>query len=460
MNIITRFAPSPTGYLHLGNIRIALYSWLFARKNNGKFYLRIEDTDFKRCDKKYIDNILYLLDWFGIYWDNDIYFQSKNIDLYNYYIDILLKNNFAYKCYCNEERLINIRKKCILYKRKPKYDGYCRNKNLNYKNIKYVVRFRNLLKGKVKFNDLVFGNLNIKNKELDDFVIRRSNGLPTYNFCVIIDDNNMLINNVIRGSEHINNTPKQINLLKCLKFKIPNYIHLPIILDKFKKKLSKRNNNYNINNYIEKGYLPQTLISYLLKLGISNNNLEINNIDKLKDIFNFNNLNKSPCIINNEKIISLNKYYINNISYDKLKFYLKPFFLNHNINMNKIKNLYEIFFIILERIYYLYQIVDFYILITSYFELNSNILEKFNLNLNFIIKYFIKKFDLLILWSVQNIKNIINNFFSKFNFKKKCVYSLLRYILIGNKYGIDIFKLIFILKKKQVLLRLKNFYKV
>ncbi len=460
MNIITRFAPSPTGYLHLGNIRVALYSWLFARNNNGKFFLRIEDTDFERCNKKYIDNILYLLDWFGLYWDNEIYFQSKNIDLYNYYIDLLLNNNLAYKCYCSFERLINIRKNCILNNKKPKYDNYCRNKNLNYKNIKYVVRFNNSFNNNIKFNDLIFGNLNFKNKELDDFIIRRSNGFPTYNFCVVIDDNNMLVTNIIRGSEHINNTPKQINLLNSLNFKKPKYVHLPIILDKHKKKLSKRNNVYNINKYIKKGYLPYTLISYLLKLGISNNNLEINNIKKLKNIFNLNNINKSPCIIDNKKIISLNKYYINNISYNKLKFYLKPFFLKKNINMNKINNLYEIFFIILERIYYLNEIVNFYILINTSFKLDLNILNKFNINFYIIIKYFIKKFYLLSLWSIQNIKNIVNNYINNFNLKKQCIFILLRYILIGNKHGIDLFKLIFILKKKQVLLRLNNIYKI
>lgn len=460
MNIITRFAPSPTGYLHLGNIRVALYSWLFARKSKGKFFLRIEDTDIKRCNKKYIDNILYLLDWLGLYWDNKIYFQSENIDLYNYYIDILLKNNLAYKCYCNCERLIEVRKKCIFNNKKPKYDGYCRNKNLNYKNSKYVIRYKNFIKGNVKFNDLIFGNLNIKNKELDDFVIRRSNGLPTYNFCVVIDDNNMLITHIIRGSEHLNNTPKQINLLKSLNFKIPKYIHLPIILDKFKKKLSKRNNSFNVNNFINNGYLPQTLINYLLKLGINNNNLEINDIKKLINIFNFNYINKSPCIINKKKIILINKYYINNISYNNLIYYIKPFFLKKKININNINNLYEIFFIILNRIYFLYEIVDFYILINRNFKLDLNILNKFNLNLDIITKYFIKKFNNLNLWSIQNIKYIIKNYINNNNLKSKYVYSFLRYILIGYKYGIDLFKLIFILKKEKVLLKLNNFYRI
>ncbi len=461
MNIITRFAPSPTGYLHLGNIRVALYSWLFARNNKGKFFLRIEDTDIKRYNKKYVDNIFYLLDWLGLYWDNNVYFQSKNIDLYNYYIDLLLNKGLAYKCYCSYERLINIRKKCILSKIKPKYDGYCRNKNLNYKNIKYVVRFKNLLSDNVKFKDLIFGKLNFKNKELDDFIIKRSNGLPTYNFCVVIDDNEMLITDIIRGSEHINNTPKQINLLKSLNFKKPRYIHLPIILDKYKKKLSKRNYTYNINNYIDNGYLPNTLISYLLKLGIYNNNLEINDINKLKSIFNFNNINKSPCIIDDNKIIILNKYYINNIGYNSLIYYIKPFFLDKNINMNKINNIYKIFFVILERIYFLYQIVDFYILINNNnFKLDLNVLNKFNLKYNIIIKIFIKKFNKLYFWSIQNIKYIINNYVNKNNLKNKYIYSLLRYILIGKRHGIDLFKIIFILNKKEVLLRLNNCCKI
>ncbi len=461
MNIVTRFAPSPTGYLHLGNIRTALYSWLFARVNNGKFFIRIEDTDINKCNQKYIDNIFFVLDWLGLYWDNKPYYQSKKINLYKKNINFLLKNNLAYKCYCSVDRLNKIRNKCILNNLKPKYDGFCKNNLKILNNSKYVVRFKNSLEKNIFFKDEIFGLINIKNKELDDFIIQRSNGFPTYNFCVVIDDNNMCISHIIRGSDHINNTFKQINILKSLKFNIPKYVHLPLILDKNKKKLSKSKSCFslNINNYINDGYLPEALINYLLKLGWSYKNIELISINNINNkLFNFKNINKSFCIYDNKKLIWINKFYIKNIKYDKLFYYLKPFFMKEKVNIKDIDNIYEIIYLIINRISFLKEIVDFYLLINRKFLLKKKILVKYDLIfIKKVTKYYLYNINNIILWSLYNIKLLINNSIKNLDYSKKYIFPFLRYLLIGNEIGIDLYILVFILKKEKVLYKLNNF---
>ncbi len=462
MNIVTRFAPSPTGYLHLGNLRTALYAWLFARSNNGEFLLRIEDTDLKRSKKKFIDNIFFVLDWLGLYWDKEPYYQSKNIDLYKDKINYLLVNNLAYKCYCSNERLNEIRKLCLNKKKKPKYDGFCRNiiNNNNYKS--YVIRFKNPLKGKIIFNDIIFNNIKFWNKELDDFIILRKNGMPTYNFCSVIDDSIMLISHVIRGADHINNTPRQINLINSLNFKKPKYVHLPIILNKNKKKLSKRNCNYDINNYIKEGFLPESLINGLLRLGWSYKNIELINCKDIIKIFDLKYINNSPCIINKKKLIWINKQYINKISYEKLIFYLKPLFIKNNLDLNKIKNINEIIFVIINRIYVLKEIVDFYILLQRKFNISKDIFHKYKyIDIKKIIDYFLDKLFKVSFWSFQNINNVIKQSFNDLIcFNKFMIYKILRIYLIGIEMGLSVNFLIFILKKNEVLYRLKRFYNI
>ncbi len=458
MNIITRFAPSPTGFLHLGNIRIALFSWLYTRKNNGKFFLRIDNTDIKRCKQKYIDNIFYILEWLGLYWDDNVFYQYNNLDLYKYYINILLKENLAYKCFCSIERLNKIRKICIKKRLKPKYDKYCRDKNFNYKNLPYVIRFKNPLFGNLIFKDEIFNSIVIKNKELDDFIIQKYNGDFTYNFCTVIDDYIMNITHIIRGSEHINNTPRQINIIKSLNLYKCKYIHLPILLDNNKKKLSKRDFLSNINYYINKGYLPETLISFLFKLGSSYTNIEIlNNLNYLKNIFVLNKYNKSPCFINKNKLKWINKYYLNNINKNKLIFYLKPFFLKFNIIY--IKNIYEIIYLIKERITILKDIVKFYLLINNdNIKWSLKIFKKYNLKFVFLLfKFLIKSIKKCNFWSILNIKTLLLKCIHLF--KYKYIFKIIRYTLISNEIGIDVYILIYLFKKDKILLIFKKVLK-
>ncbi len=463
-NIITRFAPSPTGYLHIGNIRIALYSWLYAKKYGGKFILRIEDTNFIKYNKKYVDYIFYILEWLGLYWDDSPIYQSDRIFLYKNIIDNMLKNNLAYKCFCSLDRLNNIKNICIKKGLKPKYDGYCRDKEFNNnKESSYVIRFKNPIFGYVKFNDLIYKKLVFSNKSLDDIIIQRSNGLPTYNFCVVVDDYYMSITHVIRGEDHISNTPKQINLIKFLGYNIPNYIHLPIVLDLNGKKLSKRNFSSNIQNYINEGFIPESILNYLFNLGCFYSN-EIIYFHEMKNLFNVLNIKKSPCILNIKKMFWLNRYYLNNLSYKKIFNYLNNFSLYKKNILTYIGNISEIISFILPRSNSLKELFNFLIIFNKDISYNKDILYKLiNKNVYNVLSFFLKNINIII-FDIKNIKKLF--FYLVFKFKyinKKDIYFYIRFFLTGRKSTPNISNIIFLLKKNNVLFRLnfviKKFFK-
>src|ERR1043165_1027697 len=249
MQVRTRFAPSPTGYLHIGGVRTALYSWLYAKKQQGQFILRIEDTDTERSTATATDVILQGLEWLGLDYDEGPIFQSHRLARYQEVLEQLLKENKAYRCYCSKERLAELREKQLAEHQKPRYDGYCRNRSAILPHQSYVVRFCNPLNGAVIVDDQVYGQVIFQNSELDDLIIARSDGSPTYNFTVVVDDNDMNITHVIRGDDHLNNTPRQINILLALGASLPVYAHLPMILGSDGKKLSKRTGAANILQY-------------------------------------------------------------------------------------------------------------------------------------------------------------------------------------------------------------------
>lgn len=318
MTIKTRFAPSPTGYLHIGSVRTALFAWLFAKKQNGQFILRIDDTDIERSTQQDINAIIDGMNWLNLDWDEGPYFQSKRFERYNAIINEMLTQGTAYKCYCSKERIETLRKIQIANGKKPIYDGHCRNihKYTPSKNTPYVVRFRNPQEGSVIFNDHVRGLIKFSNQELDDLVIRRTNGTPTYNFCVVIDDADMKITHVIRGEDHINNTPRQINIFKALGVSIPEYAHVSIIVDKYGKKLSKRHGAVGVMQYRDNGFIPEALLNYLVRLGWSHGDQEIFSIKQMKQLFNLNTISKSASIFNTKKLLWINQYYINHLPVD------------------------------------------------------------------------------------------------------------------------------------------------
>ncbi|NQY43110.1 MAG: glutamate--tRNA ligase [Legionellales bacterium] len=311
MNVKTRFAPSPTGYLHIGGARTALFAWLYAKNKKGKFVLRIEDTDLERSTDASADSMIEGLNWLGIKSDEQHVFQSNRLDRYQELLDQMIEKGLAYYCNCSKSRLDSLREKQLASKIKPKYDNCCREKNLT-KSENTLIRFANPLNGKVNFDDLVFGSITVDNAELDDLVLQRSDGMPTYNFAAAVDDYDMGITHVIRGDDHINNTPKQINILKALGFKIPKFAHLPMILNSDGKRMSKRHDAVNIMQYKDEGILPEALLNYLVRLGWSHNDQEIFSVDEMIDFFNLSNVNKASATFNKDKLLWVNKHYLQN----------------------------------------------------------------------------------------------------------------------------------------------------
>lgn len=320
----TRFAPSPTGYLHIGGARTALFNWLYARHHGGVFILRVEDTDQLRSTDESTRAIIDAMTWLGLTWDEGPYFQAERTDIYQEMIIKLLREGRAYYCTCSPEELEFKRKKALAEGRKPKYDGTCRDRLLP-ETPGAVVRFRAPEVGVTVVHDLIKGDIAFQNEELDDLVIRRSDGYPTYNFAVVIDDALMGITHVIRGDDHVNNTPRQILLYESLGFPIPKFAHVPMILGADKTRLSKRHGATSVMAYKEMGYLPEALVNYLVRLSWSHGDQEIFSVDELIAYFDLDGVGKSPAVFNPDKLLWLNQYYIREYPLDKLVECVKPF---------------------------------------------------------------------------------------------------------------------------------------
>lgn len=308
MTVVTRFAPSPTGYLHIGGARTALYSWLYAKKMQGKFILRIEDTDTERSTQASVEAILTGMAWLGLEYDEGPYYQTQRFARYQEVAEQLLSEGKAYRCYCSKERLESLRSEQMARKEKPRYDGRCRSGTSAQG--PHVLRFKNPLEGVVEFEDLIRGKLVFNNTELDDLIIVRSDGAPTYNFTVVVDDWDMQVTHVIRGDDHINNTPRQMNILRALQALPPVYAHLPMILGADGKRLSKREGAASVMDYREAGILPEALLNYLVRLGWSHGDQEIFSLAEMIDLFEIADINKAPAALNPEKLLWLNQHYL------------------------------------------------------------------------------------------------------------------------------------------------------
>jgi len=315
--IVTRFPPSPTGYLHIGGARTALYSWLHARQNNGKFVLRIEDTDLERSTEESVQAILDGMQWLGLNYDEGPYYQTRRFDRYKEVINQLLTSGHAYHCECSRERLDEMRTAQKAKGLKAKYDGRCRELGLKGAD-NTVVRFKNPLDGDVLINDLVKGTIAISNRELDDLVIARPDGVPTYNLTVVVDDMDMGITHVIRGDDHINNTPRQINILTALNAQLPLYGHVPMILGADGARMSKRHGAVGVMQYRVDGILPEALLNYLVRLGWSHGDQELFTIDELLEHFNIENVSRAPSTFNPEKLLWVNHEKIKALSAKQL----------------------------------------------------------------------------------------------------------------------------------------------
>jgi len=310
MSIVTRFAPSPTGLLHVGGVRTALFSWLYARRMQGKFILRVEDTDRERSTEEAVRVILEGMEWLGLKADEGPYFQTQRFDRYREVIAGMLKAGTAYHCYCTRQELDALREAQIARKEKPRYTGICREHREPRAGVAPVVRFKNPQEGAVVVEDLVHGAVTFQNAELDDLIIARSDGTPTYNFCVVVDDMDMGITHVIRGDDHLNNTPRQMNMLKALGATPPIYAHVPMILGPDGAKLSKRHGAVSVLQYAEEGYLPDALLNYLVRLGWSHGDQEVFTREEMVAAFDIHDVNKAASAFNPEKLLWLNQQHM------------------------------------------------------------------------------------------------------------------------------------------------------
>ena len=457
--VITRFAPSPTGNLHIGGARTALFNWLFSKNQKGKFLLRIEDTDVQRSKDEYYEQIISTLKWLEINWDEEPYIQSKNIESHINIANTLLKNGYAYKCYCTEKELEE-EKKIYLEKKIPyTYSKKCRNILEENNNKSFVVRFKSKVEGKTILKDLVQGNIEINNSTIEDFVILRKDNKPTYNLSAAVDDYQMQISHVIRGDDHKINAFKQIQIFESMKWKIPQYAHIPLIHSKEGKKLSKRDDASTVEDYKKIGILPEALRNYLLRLGWSHKDKEIFSEKESIELFNLENIGKSPSKLDFERIKSMNEYYLKStkdeILLEKLIHYSelykekipKQFHETIKINLSFLKNKSKS----LEDIYNNSQYIFSY-------KLNESEMQKIDKSKLTIIKNIhslIKKNKNI---SKDYLKSIFDKIIEteKINFKD--LGQPLRIILTGSEYGPAIYDIANSLGLDEFLKRLELFF--
>jgi len=328
-----RFAPSPTGFLHVGGARTALFNWLLARKAHGKFILRIEDTDVQRSTQESVDAILQGMTWLGLDWDEGPFYQSDNFPLYKEQVQRLLSEGKAYKCYCSAEELTAKREQALKDGGKPKYDGTCRDlAPVGDDGRPYVIRFKAPQEGTTSWVDAIKGTISFENSELDDLIIQRTDGTPTYNFVVVIDDVAMGVTTVIRGDDHVNNTPRQILLYQALGSPVPTFAHVPMILGADKARLSKRHGATSVMAYRDMGFLPEAMVNYLVRLGWSHGDEEIFSLEELIQKFAIENVGRSAGVFNTEKLLWLNAHYIKTGDPVRLAGLLTPFLKERGVD--------------------------------------------------------------------------------------------------------------------------------
>ncbi len=348
MTVRTRFAPSPTGYLHVGGARTALFSWLYARKHGGQFILRIEDTDRERSTDASVQAILDGMQWLGLDYDEGPFYQTQRFERYREVIQQLLDAGQAYHCECSKARLAELRDRQMAEKQKPRYDGCCRDKNLPAGE-NTVVRFKNPLDGDVVIDDMVKGRVVISNRELDDLILVRADGTPTYNLTVVVDDWDMKMTHIIRGDDHLNNTPRQINLLRALGAELPVYAHVPMILGDDGKRLSKRHGAVSVMQYRDNGYLPEALRNYLVRLSWSHGDQEIFSLDEMIALFDAVDINTSASAFNTEKLQWLNQHYIKTMDSERLATVIAPYIEAAGYSTDGGANLVDVLAVFKER---------------------------------------------------------------------------------------------------------------
>ncbi len=454
MKTITRFAPSPTGHLHLGGARTALFAWLQAKAAGGKFLLRFEDTDQERSSSEFVTSINNSLSWLGIEPDEPPIFQSKNLKNHKKIALELLESGNAYSCDCSQEHLEEVRKLQIEKKLKPRYDGLNRDKNLPHKEGN-VIRFKMPQTGMTSFQDEILGNISVENKELDDFIILRSDASPTYNFCAAIDDREMNISTVIRGDDHITNTLKQINILNALDSTIPNYAHLPMVLSSGGKRLSKREGAVDINEYRKSGYLKEAMINYLMKLGWAFNGKEIFTQKELIENFKISDVNSSAAKFSQELLDFYNNHYLKEYEINDLYEYIDNNFLLPDKFTKNPKKL-EIIDLLRESANNIPQIIEDLRIFVDNQIFDEELKASIKVDRELMIK-FKEELNEVDFKDKLLIGVFLDNFLKKNNLKFPVLGKPLRLILTGRSKAPSITDLLFLIGKKDSVQRIDNY---
>lgn len=451
-----RFAPSPTGYLHIGGARTALFNWLLARKQGGTFILRIEDTDVARSTQESVDAILQGMEWLGLDWDEGPYYQSDNFPLYREYVQKLLDCGRAYRCYCTAEELETKRERAMQAGLKPKYDGTCRDLKDAPADKPYVVRFRAPHDGVTSFDDLIKGPISFENGELDDLIIQRTDGTPTYNFVVVVDDASMGITTVIRGDDHINNTPRQILLYEALGFPVPRFAHVPMILGSDKSRLSKRHGATSVMAYRDMGFLPEAMVNYLVRLGWSYGDEEIFSRSELIEKFSIENVGRSAGVFNPDKLLWLNSHYIKNGDPQRLAELLVPFLAARDINTGQGPSLVSVVKTLQERARTLVEMADgaqFYF--TSDVAYDEGAAAKFfTPDSALLLEALRDRFDGLADFSHNSIESVFKVFCEEKGIKMGQIGPVVRVALCGGTSSPSVYEVLEVLGKEETCRRL------
>ncbi len=454
MTVRTRFAPSPTGFLHIGGARTALFSWAYAKKNNGAFILRVEDTDVERSTQESVDSILHAMDWLGLDYAEGPFYQMQRMERYKEVIQQMLDAGTAYHCYCSREELDQMREEQRARGEKPRYDRRCLHQQ-SRDGVKPVVRFKNPQDGVVAWDDLVKGRIEIANSELDDLIIARSDGTPTYNFCVVVDDLDMKITHVTRGDDHVNNTPRQINILRALGATPPLYAHLPMILRDDGQKMSKRNDPVSVVQYRDMGILPEALLNYLARLCWGHGDDEVFSIEQFVEWFDLNNISPSPARFDMKKLFWVNAQHIKATTNAKLIELITPQLLVQNIQLEQldinaimelVKARSDNLNALTKEVAYFYQP-----LAPSAEELTKHMTDGATQVLN----NFANAIEALNEWSLDAIKALIKEFCTSQNIKMPQLGMPLRLKLCGTTQTPSFDAIIHILGKNNVLARLR-----
>ena len=457
--VTTRFAPSPTGNLHIGGCRTLLYNWLFAKKHNGKLILRIEDTDLKRSTDAALQNILEGIKWLGLNWDDEIAYQSANINRHREIALQLLENGKAYKCYCTEEELGEMREEAIKKKKSAFYNNKWRDREPNEKdkNIKPVIRIKTPLGGITEINDSVQGTVRFENEDLDDFIILRSDESPTYLLASAVDDHDMGVTHIIRGDDHLNNAARQYHIFKAMNWKIPEYTHIPLIHSPDGAKLSKRDGALSVSDYKSEGFLSKAILNYLLRLGWSYGDKEYFSQDEMIEYFDVKNIHKSPARLDHKKLLSINSYYLNTESDSAI---IELISLSKGVeipieNQEKIKLILEHVKTKSKTLNELIELIE-YLLIARPPIIDSVMMELLNSEKIKLLDFFYRDLSSIKDWSIQEITYLFEKFTNDQNIKLIDIAKPLRIVLTGRIVPTGIYELIYALGKEDTLTRISQ----